>query len=205
MAGPSELGQRDLQKQATRDALRTAAVRLFADQGFRETTADEISAAVGVSRRTFFHHFSSKDEVLLGHIDEQLAMLRAELASTPSELEPTDRAGLAVASLAAAMQQRDDLLLQLELMHKAPELMAVNLGQLAAFEAAVASSVRSWLVGPKRRQPTADEDAFAELLGSVSIAALRAALNLWRRRGGRGSLPRLVDANFRRVRDGVTR
>jgi len=198
------LTQRDRQKRATRDALRSAALRLFVERGFRETTADDIAAAAGVSRRTFFLHFSSKDEVLLGHIAEQLTMLRTELAAAPADLEPAARAGHAVTGLAAAMQQRDDLLLQLDLMHRAPELLAVNLEQLTAFEGAVADAVRGWLAGPRPRRLTADEDAYAELVGTVSIAALRAGLNQWRRRGGRGSLHRLVAAHVQRLRGGLT-
>jgi hypothetical protein len=85
--------QRDRQKQATRETLRSTAVRLFVAQGFRETTTEEIAAAAGVSRRTFFLHFASKDEVLLGHIGEELDMLRAELDTSPASLEPAARAG----------------------------------------------------------------------------------------------------------------
>jgi len=196
--------RRDRQKRATREALRAAALRLFATRGFRETTADEIAAAVGVSRRTFFLHFSSKGEVLLGHIAEQLAVLRAELDTAPAGLDPAGRAGHAVTALAEAMARRADLLLQLDVLHQAPELLAVNLEQFTAFEDAIADAVRRWLTGPQPRRLSSDEDAFAALVGTVSIAAVRAALNLWRRRGGRGSLPRLVAANVARLRAGLT-
>jgi len=208
VAGPRgftrPLTQRDHQKLATREALRTAALRLFAERGFRETTADEIAAAAGVSRRTFFLHFSSKDEVLLGHIAEQLTVLRAELEYAPTDLPAVARAGHAVAGLAAAMQERDDLLLQLDLLQQAPALLAINLAQFTAFEGAIADAVRCWLTGPQPRRLSADEDAFAELVGTVSIAALRAGMNLWRRRGGRESLHRLVDSHVQRLRGGLS-
>ena len=181
---------REFQKLATRDALRTAAMRLFVERGFRNTTAEDIAAAADVSRRTFFLHFTSKDEVLLGHIEEQLAMLRAELAVAPAALDPAARAG-------------DGLLLQLDLLEQAPELLAVNLRQLTAFEDAIADAVRGWLRGESSRRLSAESEAFAELLGAVSIAALRAALNVWRRRRGRGSLDRLVAAQVQRLQDGL--
>jgi AcrR family transcriptional regulator len=195
--------QRDLQKQATRETLRTSALQLFVEQGFRETTAEEIAAAAGVSRRTFFLHFASKDEVLLGHIAEDLAMLRAELDTSPASLAPAARAGHAVTQLASSIQQRDNLLLQLDLLHKAPELLAVNLKQFSAFETAIADAVRTWIAGPRQRRLTSDEDVFAELVGTVSMAALRAGLNVWRRRAGRGQLHRLVAANVQRLADGL--
>lgn len=178
-------------------------MRLFVERGFRNTTAEDIAAAADVSRRTFFLHFTSKDEVLLGHIEEQLAMLRAELAVAPAALDPAARAGHAVTSLAASMQRRDGLLLQLDLLEQAPELLAVNLRQLTAFEDAIADAVRGWLRGESSRRLSAESEAFAELLGAVSIAALRAALNVWRRRRGRGSLDRLVAAQVQRLQDGL--
>ena len=106
-------------------------------------------------------------------------------------------------SLAASMQRRDGLLLQLDLLEQAPELLAVNLRQLTAFEDAIADAVRGWLRGESSRRLSAESEAFAELLGAVSIAALRAALNVWRRRRGRGSLDRLVAAQVQRLQDGL--
>jgi AcrR family transcriptional regulator len=208
-AGSSRLSarrptQRDRQKQATRETLRSAALRLFVERGFRETTADEIAAAAGVSRRTFFLHFASKDEVLLGHISDELGMLRAELETASADLEPAARAGQAITRLAESIQGRDELLLQLDLLHSAPELLGVNLEQFTSFEDAIAEAVRSWLTDPGGRRLTADQDAFAELVGTVTMGALRAALNVWRRRGGRGQLHRLVATQVRRVCDGLS-
>ena len=193
--------QRDRQREATRDALRSVGLRMFAENGFRETTIDQIAGAVGVSRRTFFLHYSSKDDLLLGHLAGQLALLRAELDAAPARLEVVARAGHALAGLAAAMQARDDLLLQLDLLYQAPQLHAVSLEQFTAFETAVGDAVRGWLSGGRRLGRA--EDGFAQLVGMVGIAALRAALRTWHRNRGRGSLPALVSRHVDLLRAGL--
>jgi AcrR family transcriptional regulator len=200
----SQATRRDHQKRTTREALRSAALRLFGEQGFQETTIEDIAAAVGVSKRTFFLHFASKDEVLLGHVGEQLEVLRGKLASTPGELGIFERAGHAVRALAEDMQRRDDLLLQLDLVHRAPRLLAVNLEQFTAFEDAIGDAVRQWLRGDARRRLKPEQDRYAQLVGTVSMAALRAALTLWRRRGGRGSLGALVAEQVGTLRAGLS-
>jgi AcrR family transcriptional regulator len=185
--------QRVRQKQATRQALRVAALRLFVAQGFHETTVEQISAAVGVSKRTFFLHFASKDEVLLGHVAEELDLLRASLAAAPAHLPPFARAGHSVTALAREMQARDDLLLQLDLLHQVPALLAVNLEQFTAFEEAIADAVRQWLRdGDGRPRLTRAEDSYAQLVGMVAMTALRSGQTLWRHDGGKASLARLV-------------
>ena len=196
-------GQRHRQKQATQQALRVAALQLFAEHGFHETTVEAISAAAGVSKRTFFLHFSSKDEVLLGHVAEQLDLLRTSLASAAPNPHVFVRAGNAVTSLAHDMQARDDLLLQLDLLHKVPALLAVSLEQFTGFEDAIAGAVRGWLREESAQQPTRAGDAYAQLVGTVAIAALRCGLILWRRGGGQGSLARLVAEQFDSIVEGL--
>jgi AcrR family transcriptional regulator len=206
-------GQRDRQKAATREALRSAAMRLFAERGFRDTTTDDIAAAVGVTRRTFFLHFTSKDEVLLGHIAHQLDLLVLELDAAPAHLDPAARAWHAVARLADSMEQRGDLLLQLDLLAQAPELLAVNLQKMTGFEGAITAAVQRWR-GPADAGATvdgagsaavhpADEDGYALLVGSVTIAALRTALAMWQRQNGRGPISALFLAQVNRLRSGL--
>ncbi|WP_163507526.1 TetR family transcriptional regulator [Fodinicola acaciae] len=56
---------RERKKQRTRAALQRHALRLFRDQGYAETTVDDIAAAAEVSRSTFFRYFGTKEDVLL--------------------------------------------------------------------------------------------------------------------------------------------
>ncbi|CAB4865597.1 unannotated protein [freshwater metagenome] len=63
----------------SREELQRIALGLFAARGFEETTLDDIAAAVGVSRRTVFRYYPSKNDIVWGAFDEQLTRLRAHL------------------------------------------------------------------------------------------------------------------------------
>ncbi len=74
------MGLRDRKRQRTRQALISAAMRLFKEKGYEQTTVAEIAAAAEVSTKTFFNHFASKDEVLFPHlsarIDDAVAVIK---------------------------------------------------------------------------------------------------------------------------------
>lgn len=61
------------------------ALRLFADHGFDATTVDQIATAAGISRRTLFRYFPSKNDLVWGDFDAERARLRAHLDARPSE------------------------------------------------------------------------------------------------------------------------
>ncbi|MEO9326421.1 TetR family transcriptional regulator [Gordonia aurantiaca] len=60
------IGLREQHKQRTRKAIREAAVRLFAEQGYTKTTVEQIAEAAGVSHTTFFRYFPTKEQVVIG-------------------------------------------------------------------------------------------------------------------------------------------
>ena len=59
------LGKREAHKKATREALQAAAERLFAQRGAADTTVRDIAAAAGVTERTFFRYFASKQDLII--------------------------------------------------------------------------------------------------------------------------------------------
>src|SRR5436305_13453643 len=71
-----------------RDAIWAAAIDLFAEKGFEETTVDEIVDAAGTSRRTFFRHFESKRDLIAQPIVSYGASLTQAIESCPAEPSP---------------------------------------------------------------------------------------------------------------------
>lgn len=60
----------------TREALRQAAIRHFVEHGFEGANVPSIAAEVGVTERTFYRHFATKDEVLFADVTTSLAWFR---------------------------------------------------------------------------------------------------------------------------------
>ncbi|WP_347558856.1 helix-turn-helix domain-containing protein [Robbsia sp. KACC 23696] len=73
-----------------RTRLQRAALALFQERGYEQTTAAEIAARVGVTERTFFRHFPDKREVLFQGEAILRAALTASIASAPAEIGPLD-------------------------------------------------------------------------------------------------------------------
>ena len=68
-----EGGLRARKKAATRDCLISVALALCAESTYAATTVEAIAEAAGVSTRTFFHYFPTKQDVFLGHERDLLA------------------------------------------------------------------------------------------------------------------------------------
>lgn len=62
-------GRREQKKRETMLRIGKTGLMLFVEKGFEETTLDEIAAEAGIARRTFFHYFKSKEDVLLAYMD----------------------------------------------------------------------------------------------------------------------------------------
>ncbi|WP_159943572.1 MULTISPECIES: TetR/AcrR family transcriptional regulator [unclassified Nocardiopsis] len=129
-AEPDEqVGLRERKKARLREALMETALRLFHEHGYQRTTTEEIAAGVGVSQRTFFRYFGSKEDVVLEALGEVDEYLRAALLTRPADEPPFTALRNAMCDLWRRMD-RGSLHLRgsaMELIAESPELMEVNL------------------------------------------------------------------------------
>jgi AcrR family transcriptional regulator len=81
-------GRRGRRSAETRERLFLAAVRLFAEKGFAETTVEDITNAADVGKGTFFNYFPSKEHILVAFSDMQLGKLKGFVDAARSSTEP---------------------------------------------------------------------------------------------------------------------
>ncbi|MEO8830352.1 TetR family transcriptional regulator [Lapillicoccus sp.] len=104
------LGLRERKKAKTKAAIQDHALRLFKEQGYAQTTVEEIAAAAEVSPSTFFRYFATKDEtVLTDLVDTETFQM---MIDAPEELSPIQALQYAVRR---TFQEMPDDRLQLEL------------------------------------------------------------------------------------------
>ena len=84
----NKISRRERKKQKTKTALQETAWELFQKKGYDETTIEDITEAIDVSRRTFFRYFDSKEAVLFGDWRENLEKLTKIYKDRPEDEHP---------------------------------------------------------------------------------------------------------------------
>lgn len=179
-----------------RRELVAAAVRLFGRQGYDETTVDDIAAAAGVGRRTFFRYFRSKEEAISPDHAAALARI-AEIFESAHASEPTAslvlRAGETVFDLYTDVPALS--VERFRLTHEVPALRDRESASVDHYRRLFTRHLRTRLAGDP------DAELRAAVIGAAVVAAHNVALRGWLAAGGR---PADVDAcreRFRRVAD----
>lgn len=114
-------GRRERNKMKTRLAIRREAFRLFEQNGYSNTTVDQIAEAAEVSPRTFYRYFGVKEAVLLS--DDQIPPIIAAFVAAPRDLSLVGAYQYAVAKVFGALtqEQRDDAVSGQQIMYDIPE------------------------------------------------------------------------------------
>lgn len=105
-----------------RERLQEAALNLFAEQGFENTTVAEIAGRVGVNRRTFFRNFADKRDVLFSYVETLQGQLCDAIEESPTELAPLDAIAAALTHLDQLMAPRQYLRQRQAVIAASPEL-----------------------------------------------------------------------------------
>src|SRR5436189_3634244 len=166
-------GRRGRPPGTSRRELELIALRLFTEQGFDNTTIEQIAAEAGVSKRTFFRYFGSKTSVLWSEFDHEVDVIRAVLAGVPAGVPMMDAIRRAVV---AANHYGP---------HDVPELrMRMNLiGNVPALQSSAALHYDAWeraisdFAATRTGQPA--DSLYPLAVGRATLAACRAAYDRW--------------------------
>ena len=191
------MNRHELRRRSTHEALRQAALKSFARKGFANVTVTELAAEAGVTERTFFRHFPTKEAVLFQDYETQLEWLAEALGQRPASESLFDSV---LASVAAFPH---DLEVVRQAATARTELISAD--RIASHLRVVQSSFAGVLTEfvRNRNQDMPNIDLAAEVAGSALAAALVVAVENWGRNGCVGDLGELVAASLDLVRSGL--
>jgi len=165
------VGHRDRKRAETYARIQTAAIRLFFAQGFDATTLDHIAAEAGVSRRSLFHYFGSKEDIVFSTKAGLGEMIAQAVARRPVDEPLLTMAENALTDMAANWQGPGPRALA-RLVHDTPALRAGDHAKYAALEQTLASSLA-------QRKGLSASDEPVRVASLASIAILRHATEQW--------------------------
>jgi AcrR family transcriptional regulator len=171
------VGLRERKKRATREALTRAALELFAERGYDETTLVEIAEAAGVSTRTIFAYFPSKEDILFCTMGTMKDALATALSERP---DGTDALAALREFILSSAQEKTELDYKLgQLVAADPTLSSHLRARIAELQEVLAAAIADDLgVGPDDLRP------------QVAAASLTAAFEVLERQDrGRSRTP----------------
>ena len=167
----------------SRSRLEQAALALYGERGFENTTVAEIAARAGLTERTFFRYFADKREVLFWGAGALQELLVGAVVSAPDSAAPIGAVAAALEAAAALLQERHEFARQRQSVIAAnPELRERELIKLATLASALADALR-------RRGATGPA---AALTAEAGIAVFRVAFERWVNESNERDLPQLI-------------
>jgi AcrR family transcriptional regulator len=150
--------------------LAQAALELFDERGFEQTTVEDIAGRAGLTKRTFFRHFADKREVLFGGGEELKDVFVRTLAEAPASAAPIDAVAASLEAAGAVLQERRAFARRRQRIIAAnAELQERELVKLASIAAALAAGLRERGV----------DEPEASLTAEAALAVFRIGFERW--------------------------
>jgi AcrR family transcriptional regulator len=176
-----------------RGRLEQAAMDLYRERGFDQTTAAQIAERAGLTERTFFRHFADKREILFAGAGELQQTVITAVASAPDSATPIEAAFAGIEAAGAALEEhrgRRFARQRQSIIAASAELRERELHKLSALAAAIAETLRERGVG----------DPGASILADVTIAIFRSSFERWVSQSGAQELPELMRESLAELR-----
>lgn len=176
-------GLRERKKRATRDAIQRAALALFLEKGFAETTTEEIARAADVSPSTLFNYFPTKEALVSDEYDPLfVALVEAHAAEEPMFRAVRNAIEEGIANIVEA--DRDTILARGRLAQRVPALRAAAMLE----QDRGAAQLREVL----RRRYGRSARFEIRVVTTLVVSAMVAAMDEWLESDGKADVRRLV-------------
>ncbi|QOG21385.1 MULTISPECIES: TetR/AcrR family transcriptional regulator [Bradyrhizobium] len=189
---PSSAGLRQRKQQATRERLTRAAMALFRERGFEATTIDDIAAKADMSRRSFFHYFASKEDVVTAWQEDAASALVAEILARPADESMLTAAENAITAAVKRVDPAEAAAMS-RLKRDNPALHARDQLKYEKLERALAD-------GLAQRAKSKSDKAKARLVAMIATGAMRVGGESWMGEGAREKPEVFVKRTFETIR-----
>jgi AcrR family transcriptional regulator len=200
-----DLGRRDRKKNATRRALRDAALALVAERGFAHVTIEDITEAVDIAPRTFFNYFPSKESAVIGADPQQIEQMRQSLIERPETETALEALRAVLVEFAVTKaEELDDLGEGREAWFQRLCIVRADRDLRGAYVAHITEVERGLVEALAERlgkDPT--HDPYPALVAATVFAAARVAAFYWSANGGLGALEELTAAAIDSLANGL--
>ena len=160
-------------QQLVRNAIYEAAIDLFAEKGFDETTVEEVAQAAGVSRRSFFRYFASKDDLLAQNVVHFGSILSATITACPPALTPLETVRETVLSVVRQTAAHPRTRQIIEISQRSASARQAHHSRMMDVEDVVAAAFAS-------RLRSASKDVLKpRLLASLTLSIMNVAIISW--------------------------
>ncbi len=181
-----QMSLRERKKRLAQTTIEEAALRLFQQKGYEQTSIQDIADVVMMSPRTFFRYFASKEEVLVGPMRATLSDGIHSLQRVASTESPHVALRVIFVHLASLyQQQRASFLIRYQVAMQTPSIASLYLSALAETEPAMCDVLCS-------HQEAAMNRNKIRFLVAIYMTALRVALNVWLENEAQGDLASLL-------------
>jgi AcrR family transcriptional regulator len=180
-------------QQMVRGAIYDAAIKLFAEKGFDETTVEEVAQAAGVSRRSFFRYFASKDDLLAQNVVNYGEVLAATVISCAPHLTQLETVRETVQTVLKQAVVQPHTRQIIEIAQRSASARQAHGSRMHDVEDALT------IAFAERMKAASKDDLKPRMLASLTLSSMNLAVVAWYRGQDPATAARQVFANLKRI------
>lgn len=179
MTSVEPIGLRERKRERTKRHILDVALRLFASDGYDETTIEAIAGAADISQRTFFHYFASKEDILASWQAGMPDLLHAAIDAQPDRGTPLQTLREAISQMPQSLDRKQALAMN-RIFRRNEQLRASNNAKMLRLEEVAFDALRARYGNGFDLEPL-------RVAAMVAVGAVRLGLDAWS--SGNGQAP----------------